>query len=254
MSTLTAVSKTSNLENFSVWAGTVIGREHVRLRKNNQDAAAFSRKDGILIAVVADGCSSSRASEVGARLGAEWIAANTGRILKSLRGARPEVIAEAVVRALLRYLTSVLSELPPHVLAEMFLFTILVAVVERERTFIFGIGDGAYALNGELVRMHEPAPPYLAYRLCADLEFPAELLRPVLRYSGLTSDIHSLVIGTDGLLDLDAGAFQQLIGEPAYFVNNTLLHKKLAALSETTRKLFDDTTLILIRRAKEVSS
>lgn len=257
MSTLTEVSKTSKpVEGLSVWAGSIIGREHVRLRKNNQDASSFSRENGALIAVVADGCSSERASEVGARLGAEWIAANGHRILRGLRGARPEIIAEAIARALVRYLASVVSELPPSALADLLLFTLLVAVVEEERVFIFGVGDGAFAINGELHRMHFAAPPYLAYRLAEELSgsFPAELLRPVLHYVGLTSELDSLVIGTDGLLDLDAASFQQLIGEPAYFHNDTLLHKKLAALSESTKRLFDDTTLVLIRRNIEVAS
>lgn len=255
--TLMAVSKTPEPASFSIWAGSVIGREHVRLRRNNQDAAAFAVGKEALVAVVADGCSASRASEVGAKLGAEWVAANAPALLPRLRSARPEVCAEAIARGLVRYLGAILSALPPDALADMFLFTLLVAVVERERAFVFGVGDGAVVINGRLIAAHEETPPYLAYRLAGAnavaLAPYAQSLRPVVRWSGTSGEVESLAIGTDGLLELDEAARANVLEDPAYAHNATLLHKKLASLSETTRKICDDTTVVLIRRAAPVS-
>jgi hypothetical protein len=105
-------------------------------------------------------------------------------------------------------------------------------------------------INGERLTTHEVAPPYLAYRLLdgAAMEVRAQSLVPVLRWAGVPAELDSLLIGTDGLLDVDDGSLSGLIGDPAYLLNATLLHKKLAALSERTKKLFDDTTVVLIRR------
>ena len=48
-----------------MFSGTHIGREHVRIGRNNQDGVFTSPQ----VAVVTDGCSSQPQSEVGAQLG-----------------------------------------------------------------------------------------------------------------------------------------------------------------------------------------
>jgi len=58
---------------FFVAAGTIIGREHVRLGKNNQDKVIVSVRDDSIVAVVTDGCGSGNSSEVGAALIATWL-------------------------------------------------------------------------------------------------------------------------------------------------------------------------------------
>ena len=59
---------------FEVAWGSVIGCDHQRVGKNNQDAAWVSQSDRLLVAVVCDGCGSVAHSEVGASLGARWVA------------------------------------------------------------------------------------------------------------------------------------------------------------------------------------
>ena len=58
---------------FFATCGSVTGREHARLGRNNQDGVALAARDGLLVAVVTDGCSSGKWSEVGARLAARWL-------------------------------------------------------------------------------------------------------------------------------------------------------------------------------------
>ena len=60
---------------FAIAGGTVLGTEHRHALRNNQDALAFRETEDALIVVVTDGCSSGHSSEVGARLGAAWLAA-----------------------------------------------------------------------------------------------------------------------------------------------------------------------------------
>src|SRR4051812_18994859 len=58
---------------FAVSVASLIGREHVRLHRNNQDAAAVRIRGDVTVAVVADGCGEGAKSEVGATLAAEFL-------------------------------------------------------------------------------------------------------------------------------------------------------------------------------------
>ena len=59
---------------FSVYTGAVTGREHRRALRDGQDGFAPVVSPRVVGAVVTDGCGSGRTSEVGARLGAAWLA------------------------------------------------------------------------------------------------------------------------------------------------------------------------------------
>jgi len=63
-------------EGLVIAAGSVTGRDHRRAARDGQDGFALlvSAKANVVASVVTDGCSSGRTSEVGARLGAAWIA------------------------------------------------------------------------------------------------------------------------------------------------------------------------------------
>ena len=67
------------MRGFQVAGGSVTGRAHAVLGRGNQDAFAWVDDDGVLVAVVCDGCSSGRHSEVGAHLGARLVATAVGR-------------------------------------------------------------------------------------------------------------------------------------------------------------------------------
>jgi len=53
---------------FDIAAASVIGREHARAGRNNQDALSLLAQGEVLAAVVADGCGSGAHSEVGAQI------------------------------------------------------------------------------------------------------------------------------------------------------------------------------------------
>ena len=128
---------------FLATAGSVVGREHVRVHKNNQDGYAIAGDGQIIVAAVTDGCGSSKYSEVGARLAAAWLArcATTYAV-----GAGPEERAEALGAALLDFIGAVAFQMSPggmpidDLLHHYFLFTYLCCVMTGLETWVVGLG------------------------------------------------------------------------------------------------------------------
>lgn len=220
--------------------GSVVGREHVRLGKNNQDgvACATSLDTGRTAVVVTDGCSSGAFSEIGARLGAAWLARIVARADRDLE---PRAVAEAAVARLCRALAAL--EVP---VADYLLFGFLCAAIDERRAFVFGVGDGVYAVDGEVTALDpgpDNAPPYAAYALVG-LEAPP----PTVHLSLPASDVRSLVVATDGALDLPADeGLARFASDEALARNPSLLEKRLRVLGERRRLLRDDTTVAVLR-------
>jgi hypothetical protein len=246
---------------FSTVAGSVMGREHLRLRRNNQDAVSLHVGPELIVAAVADGCSGAPASEVGARLAVRWVTDQGPRRI----GADPEESSSAVMSGLLRFISSIVGQLSAHdprtraeIIGELLLFTVLVAVVSPDRSFVFGIGDGAFAIDGTVHRIDcagkDNAPPYLAYRLLGS-SAPS-----VVHWSGRTLEIGSVIIATDGAHELEErqgeilkdgsaqGGLSAFAREMRYLSNPSLLHKRLVVIGEVNGRLKDDTTVAMIRR------
>lgn len=250
---------------FSLAGGSALGRAHGRSGRNNQDAFALREDGDRIVAVVADGCSQGRSSEVGARLAATWIAANGPRLARTTGDATS--LAEALAGGLRAMLGGALDQLAPRpgeraaVIGELFLFTLLVAVLTPERALVLGRGDGLYAIDGTVVFLDsgvDNAPDYLAYALLADDDARARDGALRVLASVPLDEIESLVIATDG-----AAAFEQPAAEahdhPAatlaevaldarYAANPSLLQKRLHALASSDRRLQDDVTIALLRR------
>ena len=253
--------------NFLLTSGTVVGREHVRLGRGNQDGVALHAGGELIVAAVTDGCSSGRYSEVGARLGAAHLAAWVPQLWRRLGGAgcRADVLAGEAADALLAFLYSVSGGLRPggdelaSTVADYLLFGFLCAVVDRERAVVFGIGDGLYSLNGAATLLDpgpENAPDYLAYRLLGQR---GRDIRPRVHLAVPTAEVRSLLVGTDGLADLVAradeplrdggrqGGLEQFETGPLVLRNGSQVHKRLTVIGELNRRLRDDTTLALLR-------
>lgn len=54
---------------FEVIFSSVIGKDHKRSGKNNQEAYHYFANDDMITAVVCDGCTDGKNNEVGARIG-----------------------------------------------------------------------------------------------------------------------------------------------------------------------------------------
>ncbi len=212
-------------------AGSVIGREHQRLNKNNQDAFCVRATDDYVIGVIADGCGSCAHSEVGAWLGVELVAGAIAEALpQSLTSKQIEEIGKTV-------LIQLPHKLNPY---DYYLFTILGFIITPEETTLFGCGDGMMVINGELTQWHfaNNAPPYLIY--------PDEKLKILAQLK--TADLQSLFIGTDGVEDwLKHHHVQIFWEEEKFFRNPDQVRRTLAIANKQASILRDDTTLISLR-------
>jgi hypothetical protein len=216
-------------------AATHIGRDHLRIGRNNQDGVFTSPR----IAVVTDGCSSQPQSEVGAQLGARFL----GHWLSS----QTELTADLPRRAtdaLTAYLYQSVLALGPEVeslLERYFLFTFLAALRVGERSMVFGLGDGAFLVDDELVRIDsgaDNAPPYCAYRLTASGSRPEAQLHFV-------GEAKRLAVMTDGLHHLDPQRLLALANPEALSRNPLTLQRRLNVLAESER-FSDDATIALL--------
>jgi hypothetical protein len=263
---------------FSVVLGTVTGREHRRLGRNNQDAVAVAHADGLLVVALADGCSAGARSEVGAELSVRWVTERLPALYEaSGRRLGPELV-ERVCDGLTGFL-GVMAALsgvehdhggaPPPLrqIADLLLATLLVAAVDKASAVIFGVGDGVAFVNGvrrSPAEAPERAPAYLAYRLLGAGAFESEAspdCAPRLHWAGPAQDLHSVVLGTDGVHDLlraeghplpDGSTWrglEELLADPHLLTNRSLVQKRLRVLGDLPGLLPDDTTLALLRRS-----
>ncbi|MCC6748462.1 MAG: protein phosphatase 2C domain-containing protein [Deltaproteobacteria bacterium] len=270
--TLYPASPTERLcRRFAVASGSVTGREHRRLHRNNQDGLAFSANPRHLVAAVSDGCSAGRSSEVAARLSVSWLCAWLPRYVERAADlGDPERLA-AVSRGLESFLGGLAEGLRPEAAAlpatvqDLCLATVLAVMVDETHTAIFGAGDGLYSVNGRLHVLDagpDNRPAYLGYRLLArrDVAWAGPPPALVLHELRPTCEVESLLLGTDGLLDLldpearplrdgsAAGSPLQFEEDPRYGRNPSLVQKRLAQLGELNQRLSDDTTVIVLRR------
>ncbi len=233
----------------SPWAtASVIGREHVRVARNNQDAVAAMAGEGLSVAVVCDGCGSEARSEVGAQLGARFLAG----WLRVHAGDHPEghALAEAVSGALASYLRGAAQSLDPepslltHTLSRYFLFTWLAAVRTPGRVVVLGQGDGAVVVDDAVLTLESGilnAPEYAAYDL-----FDGKRRHPTVHHDGPAARV---ALCTDGLKDLltsQPTALAPLFEDDVVFRNPVHLQRRLTVLADE-QKLHDDATLAISR-------
>jgi hypothetical protein len=225
---------------FQVAAGSALGQLHHRAHRNNQDAHAVRRRDGVLAAVVADGCGSGPHSELGARLGAELFAEGLVR-----RAGDP---VEAIARAeleLLQIMDALLDRLGgtrAQQIEERFLFTLVGLLVCGDELTTFALGDGLLAVNGVPTRLgpfENNAPPYLGYALVSD----EPRFRVQLHHRLPLAQVESALVATDGAADLADPS--PLWRDPRAFANPDWVRRQL-----TVSNLDDDATAVVLRRGR----
>jgi hypothetical protein len=252
-------------DEFEVAAGSVIGREHLRLGRNNQDAFSYKCSDHATIAVVCDGCSGGAHSEVGAKLGARLVAQEINRMLiqGGECGLSGQEFWETVHRGVLQQLSHLGTLLPGDAVGQssdristihdFLLFTIVGVVIARTITCAFTIGDGIIVLNGENIPVPtfaNNAPPYLGYGLIPEMAgIDPEKLQFCLYAQVPTESVQSILIGSDGVGDLLAASDKQLPGKgetvgkidqfwecDRYFQNPDLIRRRLFLINREVIK------------------
>lgn len=221
---------------------TVIGREHVRLGRNNQDGVFACTRGETTVAVVTDGCSSQPFSEVGARLGARALATMTASLGHMPLSELPALAMDHLTAWLDRLTHSVEVDDATSVLEQYGLFTVLCAVQRAGDAVVFGSGDGAVFVDGQLTRLdsgEDNAPAYVGYRLTGK-SVPARV-----HHLGGARRIALATDGLDGLLTKAPDALRLLLDEPHVWTNPLHLQRRLNVLHEQER-FTDDTTLAVL--------
>lgn len=266
-------------QHFEVAAGSILGQNHRRVSQNNQDAWAILTPGQATIAVVCDGCGSRPKSEVGAQLGAQLTVHTLAQLVAEER-PEDELFWQTLRKRLLEKMQTLKEPLgaDEQGLLDYFLFTLTGCLVTPETTWIFGLGDGVFAINEQLHQIGpfaNNAPPYLAYSLLWEAEKGPDPFQLQIYAQQPTEQVQSVLIGSDGVGDLMNVAEEYLPGklEPVgplnqfwhcdrYFQNPDQVRRRLAQINreviqpdwdaQQVRKipglLPDDTTLISIRR------
>lgn len=219
-----------------MYSATHIGRDHQRVGRNNQDGAFAA--PGVV--VVTDGCSSQPQSEVGAQLGARFL----GQWLARQEEVSPELprrATEALTAFLYQAALALDAEHLEAVLERYFLFTFLAALRRGDRAILFGLGDGGFVVDDDVVRLEagpDNAPPYCAYRLTAQGTRPEAQLH----FLGQAS---RLAVMTDGLQPLATDRVRALLEPDGLGRNPLTLQRRLNVLAESER-FADDATLAVL--------
>jgi hypothetical protein len=283
-------------ELFEITAGTIPGRRHVGIGnllvgKNNQDAYGLVIEANTAVLTVFDGCSSGAHTEVGAKLASRIVPAVIARAYETQSKTPTDTTELRRLWSVIK--TNIVDRL--HVVAtqlvlsggaddwvelirDYFTFTIFGAVITPSHTIIFSIGDGLYTVNGESRQIGpfpNNAPPYIGYALLPDVDVERSefAIHEVLQ----TQTIETLVLGTDGIAELESKAGTRLPGKErnlcslkdlssdAFFAADQSLTCWLRQVnSEVVRLetsdepcikrdhglLSDDTTLVIARRRR----
>lgn len=259
---------------FRLASGSIPGRHHIKALRNNQDAYATIQTDGMLIAVVADGCGSSVNSEIGAHMLSRYLV-NTAKALLTENIQHPmfdlqatvgqQLFFEALRQRVLGFMHLLVNSIGTprdDLIRDYFLFTILGVVMTESVTVVFGLGDGVYQLNENIVIVDQNnTPSYLGYAITshpvpiASLSFEVREVIP-------TEQVNYLVVGTDGAdmlirelhKPLRDGTLQgglDQFRESRYVRMKSAVEKRLRVIGHLNGLAEDDTTLIVVQRHKE---
>ncbi|WP_204102831.1 MULTISPECIES: protein phosphatase 2C domain-containing protein [Spirulina sp. CCY15215] len=264
---------------YELAMGSIAGREHTRLGRNNQDALSVLSCDRFTIAVVCDGCGSGRHSEVGAKIGARLVVETLSNTLqdKAIAALQYPQFWQSIHQKILIQLQTYIKAMGgdwQQTLNDYFLFTIIGVLITPENTSIFSLGDGVILLNNCLTKLEFSgnAPPYISYGLkylWEDRECPQEFQFQI-HQSCETKELNTLLIGTDGVGDLinfgdrtlpgkleKVGDIAQFWQDDSYFKNPDKVRRKLFLMNREVHHsgkpkevglLPDDTTFIVLRK------
>ncbi|MEZ4369021.1 MAG: protein phosphatase 2C domain-containing protein [Kofleriaceae bacterium] len=235
--------------------GVAVGALHRRLGRPGQDAAlAVAHPDlAVVVLAVADGCGSARASEVGAQLGVRlWARAVERGLRAGLAPADPAMWAAARA-AVVASLAGLADELAPdreRAIAEVLLFTSLVAVVGPGGGAVYTVGDGCYQAAAAppvvLAAEADNCPAYLAYDLVGEPAVGHLTVMP-------PSPRGVVWLGTDGLSTLVATGcpeLRALLACPRSAAHPDRLRRQLerwARGGDAPARLTDDAAIALAR-------
>jgi len=254
------------MKEFEITGGTITGRLHKKIGKNNQDASLFQVESDCIIGLVSDGCGSGKFSEFGSQLLVQLTRDAIHRYLPFLKCVIRNGLCENgfwnLVRTRVRGGMFQVAERfrgdMKKIISDYFLATIVGFIVTPKKTFVFSIGDGEAYLNEHLIKFGSfanNAPPYLAYSLLKkeDQPFDKRHLHFSIDQEMATVDVKNILIASDGLGDLRRLAEKKLPGKEEkvgpinqwwandkFFENSDLIRRRLFLINNDGMKIERD--------------
>ncbi len=252
---------------FEITAGQIVGRQHRQTGKNNQDALFWEAGENHLIGIVCDGCGSCPHSEVGAQIGAKVIAVEIKRMLAvdANAGALDEWCSSAIWETIrlkglaqIDHIVRMLGNERNQIIHDYFLFTVLGVLITPRQTVVFALGDGMVVVNEQEMALGPfpgNAPPYMAYALLDNSPVGSDHGNAPFNIVKCmpTADLKRMLIGTDGVLDLQkaascnlpgkktpVGPLSQFFNEDRYFRNPDLLRRRLTLINRDAHAYLRD--------------
>lgn len=237
---------------FKNASASIIGSSHHKRYSNNQDSYGFSQDDFCIIGVIADGCGAGSNSEVGARLGVDFV---INFCQKNFKHTPFDV--NLLKTALLDYLRNIVKNQNTNEELEFIenylFFTLFGFIIQPTQTFIFHSGDGLYILNDKIVIIEQNnRPNYIAKNLISgNFYLEVEQIE--------TNKLNRILLAIDGLKQLNdkflkGEKIQGMEKITAFFENENYfddimeLPNLLTNLSINKNILKDDTTIIMIKK------
>ena len=261
---------------LDLYGGSTIGTNHLKTKDmligiNNQDNHVIVNSENIKIGIVCDGCSSGENCEFGSFLGSKIIATLLMFELNGIESLTVEKMNE-ILQKIQKKLLYHLEMMTEFVGYKPLFFTILGVVILKEKTFIFGCGDGVYGLRevgkdlAITVLDQNNKPTYVAYNILFETNHVISVKECV-----NTEDLECMFIGSDGIHDFikkqgvclpgkisHVMDIEDFISDCKYKQNRTIdAYLKRLNLDCTIDNVYhpgllpDDTTIIIGRIANE---
>lgn len=244
----------------TVKTGSVIGRDHQRLLRNNQDSVATRsiKINGTTyhFGVVCDGCSGQDGvatnNEVGAQLMSCFIIKEITTLL--LMELPIDYIVGSLYNRCLGYLHALGSLSTSGNLQESTQFiskylccTIIGFVMDEKSAVIFSAGDGVIAIDNGISRINQDNHPFYLGLSIVDPRFlkmdVADLPKSFITHQIDLNQIHRFALCTDGITET---AIPKIFGLTGGHSGPLGLGRKLKVLSLREEPFADDCTVITI--------
>ncbi|MBL8020241.1 MAG: protein phosphatase 2C domain-containing protein [Leptospirales bacterium] len=230
------------MREFQVWCAKEVGNTHHLARQNCQDAVACLDAPDCIVGVVCDGSSSHKHSEVGSRLASRIVCT----VLTRYETAKD--ISRFITESIQMQLGNLAASFP-----DLFAFNITAFQAKAHATNVWRLGDGVVMING--VEMKRSPSRYF--------DFSERNNNPFEEWSISTAELESLLIGSDGVAELDLRYSQtqadgQSMGRMADIltldqdaITRKLQSAQLSLISDGVRRsgiIQDDISLVVVRR------